>query len=142
MRKLKKEADEAPEGPSKEAAGEAANDYQHAICHEITGEMMPPTIQDAIKLVQCKDVEGYNHPKWTCVLCTCTCCPEYKDSIPDCEKQAEVDGSNLDFNEHISGMPLHVCYSVTKTHILVRVHKKHTFYFDQFFILVFIMNTG
>ena len=141
MRKLKKEADEAPEGPSKEAAVEAANDYQQAICHKITGEMMPPTIQDAIKLVQCKDVEGYNHPKWMCVLHTCTCCPDYKDNIPDHEKQAEVDGSNLDF-KHIGWMPLHVCYSVTKTHILVRVYKKCTFYFGQFFMLVFIMNTG
>ena len=83
--------EDATEGPSKEAAAEAAKKYQQAVCHEITGETMPPTLQDAIKLLQCANVEGYNHPNWSCVLRTCTSCPNYKASIPDHEEQAEVD---------------------------------------------------
>jgi len=104
LRNLKKQAEEANDGPNKkEAAVKAAEDYEQAICHEITGETNPPTLQDAIKLVQCPDVEGFNHPKWSCVLRTCKCCPEYNDSIPEHEKQTEQDElTTISFDVYVS----------------------------------------
>jgi hypothetical protein len=50
--------------------------------------------------------------------------------------------SMTDWHEHVGQMPLHKCYPVTWTNILVRVLYKYSFHTWDFFIFMSLMNTG
>ena len=99
--KLANDANVMPDGPDKDDAVNAADDYKQFVCLP-TRETMPPTMQDAIKLVQCPNVEGFSHPHWSCVLRTCKLHPKYNSSIPEHEKQTDRNDTTTSFDVYIS----------------------------------------
>jgi len=100
-RKIFQKAREMPDGNSKVEAMQKAEAYKATVYHP-DGKPKISTVQEAIKLLQCPDVEELGHPKWCCVLRTCKNCPNYGDSIPAEEKCAEcTEMTNITFDMYL-----------------------------------------